>query len=86
MKYIFRILPFILLGVNVSAQTIDDNSETFANNESIASAPIAIIPEPVKLVKQAGHFIMPQNITIQVGKSPELKQTVAKEIDELRDS
>jgi hexosaminidase len=77
MKYIFRILPFILLGVNVFAQTIDDNSETFANNESIASAPISIIPEPVKLVKQAGHFILPQNITIQVGKSPELKQTVA---------
>lgn len=77
MKYIFRILPFILLSVNISAQTIDDNSETFANNESIASTPIAIIPEPVKLVKQPGHFILPQNIFIQVGKSPELKQTVA---------
>lgn len=77
MKYIFRILPFILLSVNISAQTIDDNSETFANNESIASTPIAIIPEPVKLVKQPGHFILPQNISIQVGKSPELKQTVA---------
>lgn len=77
MKYIFRILPFILLSVNISAQTIDDNSETFANNESIASTPIAIIPEPVKLVKQPGHFVLPQNISIQVGKSPELKQTVA---------
>lgn len=77
MKYIFRILPFILLSVNIFAQTIDDNSETFANNESIASAPIAIIPEPVKLVKQPGHFVLPQNISIQVGKSSELKQTVA---------
>ncbi|RZJ78519.1 MAG: beta-N-acetylhexosaminidase [Flavobacterium sp.] len=77
MKFIFHIFAFLLLCLNVSAQTIDDNSEAFANNESIASAPIAIIPEPVKLVKQAGHFILPQNITIQVGKSAELKQTVA---------
>lgn len=77
MKYIFRILPFILLSFTVSAQTIDDNNETFANNEALATTQIAIIPEPVKLVKQAGHFILPQNITIQVGKSPELKQTVA---------
>ena len=77
MKKIFCILPFILLSFSSYSQTIDDNSETFANNESIATAPIAIIPEPVKLIKQAGHFTLPQNITIQVGKSLELKQTVA---------
>lgn len=77
MKYIFRLLPFILLSLNLSAQTIDDNSETFANNELVVNTPIAIIPEPVKLEKLTGHFMLPQNITIQVGKSAELKQTVA---------
>jgi hexosaminidase len=77
MKYIFRILPFLFLALNISAQTIEGNTETFANNEPIANTEIAIIPEPVRLIKQTGHFTLPQNITIQVGKSPELKQTIA---------
>ncbi|TKB98044.1 beta-N-acetylhexosaminidase [Pedobacter cryotolerans] len=77
MKFIFHIFPFLLLCLNVSAQTIEENSETFANNEPISNTEIAIIPEPVRLIKQTGHFILPNNITIQVGKSAELKQTVA---------
>jgi len=77
MKFIFRIIPFLLLYLNVSAQNIEENTETFSNNEPIANSEIAIIPEPVRLVKQAGHFVLPSNITIQVGKSAALKQTVA---------
>ena len=77
MKYILRILPFLFLALNISAQTIEGPTEPFANSESISTNEIAIIPEPVRLVKQAGHFILPHIITIQVGKSPELKQTVA---------
>lgn len=77
MKYILRILPFLFFALNISAQTIEGITETFANSESISSNEIAIIPEPVRLVKQTGHFILPHIITIQVGKSPELKQTVA---------
>lgn len=77
MKFIFRIFPLLFLCINVYAQSLEENAETFANSEPIATQEIAIIPEPVRLVKQAGHFILPNNITIQVGKSPELKQTVA---------
>ncbi|RZL51100.1 MAG: beta-N-acetylhexosaminidase [Pedobacter sp.] len=77
MKFIFRIIPFLLLYINVSAQNIDESAETFSNHELIANSDIAIIPEPVRLVKQAGHFLLPNNITIQVGKSAELKQTIA---------
>lgn len=77
MKYILRILPFLFLALNISAQTIEGPTEPFANSESISSNEISIIPEPVRLVKQSGHFILPHIITIQVGKSPELKQTVA---------
>lgn len=77
MKFIFRILLTLTFSTPLFAQTIDINSETFANSESISSNEIAIIPEPVRIVKQTGHFILPHIITIQVGKSPELKQTVA---------
>lgn len=77
MKFIFRIIPFLLLYINVTAQNIDEGTETFANNEPIANSEIAIIPEPVRLLKQTGHFVLPNNITIQVGKSLALKQTVA---------
>ncbi|WP_316842126.1 beta-N-acetylhexosaminidase [Pedobacter gandavensis] len=35
---------------------------------------IAIIPEPVSVIKQNGHFILPQNVTIQSPANPEIKQ------------
>ena len=38
---------------------------------------IAIIPEPVSVIKQAGHFILPENVTIHAPASPELKQVTA---------
>ncbi|WP_316823226.1 beta-N-acetylhexosaminidase [Pedobacter gandavensis] len=34
---------------------------------------IAIIPEPVAVIKQAGHFILPENLTIQSPVIPEMK-------------
>lgn len=37
---------------------------------------IAIIPEPVNIVKNTGVFSLPGNITIEAGSQPELKQTV----------
>lgn len=77
MKYFIQTLFFALLSFNTYAQTIDGGSESEENTGSIANSEIAIIPEPVRLVKQAGHFILPSNITVQVGKSAELKQTVA---------
>jgi hexosaminidase len=77
MKFIFQFLLFVILGANTFAQTIEGTTENFANNESVANTEIAIIPEPVSLIKQTGHFILPTNIIIQSSKSAELTQTVA---------
>lgn len=38
---------------------------------------IAIIPEPVNIVKNTGVFILPKSIIIEAGSQPELKQAVA---------
>ncbi|MEJ7684679.1 MAG: hypothetical protein WKG06_43895 [Segetibacter sp.] len=37
---------------------------------------IAIIPEPVNIVKNTGVFSLPANIVIEAGSQPELKQTI----------
>lgn len=37
---------------------------------------IAIIPQPVKIIKSHGYFVLPHNITIQTVETTELKQTV----------
>jgi hexosaminidase len=39
---------------------------------------ISIIPEPVKLIKNQGHFILPVNITISAPENPELKTTLTE--------
>jgi hexosaminidase len=77
MKSIFQILLLTALSANTFAQTIEGITETFANSESLANTEIAIIPEPVSLIKQTGHFVLPSNIIIQSSKSAELTQTVA---------
>lgn len=77
MRLIVSFFLLLSISANVFAQSIEGNAETFSNNEPIANAEIAIIPEPVSVIKQTGHFILPANITIQAHKSPELKQTVA---------
>jgi hexosaminidase len=38
---------------------------------------ISIIPQPVKLTKNTGHFILPSNISISAGNNPGLKQALA---------
>ena len=38
---------------------------------------IAIIPQPVKVVKNAGHFLLPQKIVIASPALPEMKEVVA---------
>ena len=37
---------------------------------------IAIIPEPVSLTRSSGQFTLPQNITIEAGEQPQMKQTI----------
>ncbi len=38
---------------------------------------ISIIPAPVSVIKGEGHFVLPENVTIQSPASAELKQAVA---------
>ena len=38
---------------------------------------VSIIPQPVKLTLNTGHFILPSNILISADKNPELKQAIA---------
>ncbi len=38
---------------------------------------ISIIPQPVKLTRNTGHFILPSNILINADKNPELKQAIS---------
>ena len=79
MKRILSIV-FCLLTLHSQAQTAESSIETLSTTESslpVVLQEIAIIPEPVTLIKQGGNFILPANIVIQANKSPEIKQTVA---------
>ena len=44
---------------------------------------IAIIPQPVKLIKNTGYFTLPLNITIGAEDNPEIKQPIADLINRL---
>ena len=35
----------------------------------------SIIPEPVKLVKTTGYYVLPKNVSIEISSIPELKET-----------
>lgn len=77
-KKIFAVFLLTLLtSLFTQGQQTEDNTDTFAGKNVISSAEIAIIPTPVSLIKQPGHFVLPSNITIQAPKSDELNQTIA---------
>jgi hexosaminidase len=38
------------------------------------SNPIAIIPEPVKLLKNSGYFVLPKNVSVEIPSGPDLKE------------
>ena len=76
MKFRLLIICCLLLNVNTFAQSAEGNTEIIDNDLAI-NTEIAIIPEPVSVTKQTGHFVLPANITIQASKSPAVKQTVA---------
>lgn len=73
---------FLLLSLGLLAQPSFSQTAVFEN--SIIAKPItpnpvpeiAIIPEPVSLMKNEGHFILPENIVIQAIGGAELKQVI----------
>ncbi|KLT66424.1 beta-N-acetylhexosaminidase [Pedobacter sp. BMA] len=54
----------------VSEPEIGDTEST------VSQTPVAIIPEPVSLMKKTGTFTLPENVIIQAVKSAELKQSI----------
>lgn len=80
MRLIVTFLFLLALNTNLFAQAsqaVEENTDPIETSESIANTEIAIIPEPVAIIKQVGHFVLPSNIVIQAHKSADLKQTVA---------
>lgn len=47
------------------------------SNLNTTPSEIAVIPEPVELLRQEGYFILPSNITIQCIATPETQQALA---------
>ncbi len=50
---------------------------TATADPAIKAPEIAIIPEPVSVIKNEGHFVLPANVVIQSPAAVELKQAVA---------
>ena len=75
------LLSSILLSVSIGsfAQTsvVTKDNVFLEQPANHAHSEIAIIPEPVTITKQEGHFVLPQSILIQAVKPAELKQSVA---------
>jgi hexosaminidase len=79
MKNILSALCFSFLSAAAFSQTSVLNNTTAIEGVSPLniSTEIAIIPEPVAIVKNQGHFILPENVTIQCPAMPETKQLLA---------
>jgi hexosaminidase len=77
MKKLFLMISCCFFTANIFAQSIVTETEIGDAESSIAQTPIAIIPEPVSLMKKAGTFTLPENVIIQAVKSGELKQSIA---------
>ena len=46
----------------------------FVANSQPGTGDIALIPQPVSLVKQTGSFVLPDQLTVYVGKNPEVRR------------
>ncbi|WP_084529444.1 beta-N-acetylhexosaminidase [Pedobacter caeni] len=79
MKRFFLFFSCCLMSTFTFAQAISAESANTAEAAAGTNLPseIAIIPEPVSVVKNEGHFVLPANITIQSPGNPELKQVLA---------
>ncbi len=63
MKNTIHLLCFLLFSITAFGQS--------------PASGIAIIPQPVSIIKDTGHFILPKSVVIQAANSPELAHTVA---------
>jgi hexosaminidase len=70
MKKLFKLFLFPALCVNAFGQ----------------SNTIAIIPEPVSMTTNTGHFILPKNITIEAPNKTELKEAIHLAAEKLKNA
>lgn len=79
MKNTFYLLFLSLLSIPAFGQyAISGNEMPTETIAVVNNAPdIAIIPEPVSVIKSEGYFILPSNVVIQAPAVAELKQVVA---------
>ncbi|WP_421944930.1 beta-N-acetylhexosaminidase [Pedobacter sp.] len=77
MRKLFLIVSFCIFTISGYAQTIVNETEIGDGDAIAVQTPIAIIPEPVSLMKKTGTFTLPENVIIHAVKSSELKQSIA---------
>jgi len=77
MRKLFLIISFCIFTLSGYAQTIINETEIGDGDAIAVQTPIAIIPEPVSLMKKNGTFTLPENVIIHALKSSELKQSIA---------
>jgi len=77
MKRYFLLLSLGLMAIPGLSQTavFENSIITKANPNPVPE--IAIIPEPVSMMKGEGHFVLPENIVIQATGGAELKQVTS---------
>ncbi len=73
MKRILSILLFIFIAHQAIGQQMATENTLSASASLKLTPEIAIIPEPVSLVKHQGHFTLPENVLIQATASPGMK-------------
>ncbi|SES22875.1 beta-N-acetylhexosaminidase [Pedobacter rhizosphaerae] len=77
MKKLFLIIPFYFLAIFSNAQTIVAEPEIGDTETDLVQTPVAIIPEPVSILKKTGSFTLPENVSILAPKNEGLKQSIA---------
>ncbi|WP_214229392.1 family 20 glycosylhydrolase [Pedobacter sp. B4-66] len=77
MKNTFYLLCLSLLSIPAFGQYAPNTETTTETIAIVNNAPdIAIIPEPVSVIKSDGYFVLPSNVVIQAPAIPEVKQVV----------
>ncbi|WP_443937789.1 beta-N-acetylhexosaminidase [Pedobacter sp. MW01-1-1] len=80
MKKLFCLLAACFLSASTFAQSqtlVNETESGDGEENTVSTAPIALIPEPVSLLKKAGTFILPENVIIQAPKSVEMAEPIA---------
>ncbi len=77
MKKVFLLVTCCFLTAASFAQTLVSETEIGETENASTQPSIAIIPEPVSLMRKTGSFVLPENVVIHALKSTELKQSIS---------